>query len=131
MLYKICPVCGYKNSVDEIICKNCLSDISNIVPTEGDEAKLILQNDKTAITINPNDVLGRENKGAEYLSNYKTVSRKHCQFFYENDKWYIQDLNSTNKTYLNSVPIEPLKKIEIKNNDEIAFSSKVKFKVKI
>lgn len=133
MLYKICPVCGEKNSIDEFICKKCMSDISGVIPVEETEEKnvLLLKNNETALEIKPNDVIGRNFKGAEYLIKYPTVSRKHCQFFYENGKWYIQDLNSTNKTYLNGKAIEPLKKTEIKNNDELSLSKSLNFKIEV
>ncbi len=133
MLYKICPVCGEQNNIDEFICKKCMSDISNAPIEEIGEKEnvLILKNDETTLKIKPNDVVGRNYKGAEYLIKYSTVSRKHCQFFYENGKWYIQDLNSTNKTYLNGKAIESSKKIEIKNNDELSLSRSLKFKTEV
>jgi pSer/pThr/pTyr-binding forkhead associated (FHA) protein len=130
-VFKICPVCGEKNSIDDFLCKGCMSDISSVIPSEDKEDILILKNDETTLNIKPNEIIGREYNGIEYLSNYTTVSRKHCQFFFENGKWYIQDLNSTNKTYLNSKTIEPLKKIEVKNGDEVSFSKKVKFKIEV
>ena len=131
MSYKICPVCGSKNSIDEIICKSCMSDISSVSPTDEKENILILENDEITLKINSNDIVGRSYKGAEYFSKYTTVSRKHCQFIYEDNKWYVKDLESTNKTYINNKAIEPLKNIEIKNEDEISLSRSLKFKVKV
>jgi len=134
MSYKICPVCGEKNNIDDFMCKSCMSDISNVTPTDESEIKeniLTLKNDEITLQIKPNDIVGRNYKGSEYFTKYPTVSRKHCEFIYENNKWYIKDLNSTNKTYLNNQIIEPSKKVEIKNGDEISLSSKVKFKIEV
>ena len=33
------------------------------------------------------------------------LSRKHFRLFFKEDSWHIQDFNSTNKTYVNQVPI--------------------------
>ena len=134
MLYKICPVCKTNNSADEFLCVNCMSDLSNVEAVEENvkkESVLKLKNDEITFSIKANEIIGRGYKGAEYLTKYLTVSRKHCQFFYENEKWYIQDLESTNKTYLNSKMIESLKKVEIKNGDEISLSKSLKFKVEV
>ena len=131
MSYKICPACGAKNSIDEIICKECSIDISSVTPTEEKENILVLENEEITLKIKPNDIVGRNYKGAEHLAEYPTVSRKHCEFLYENNKWYVEDLESTNKTYLNKKAIEPLTKIEIKNGDEISLSRSLKFKVKV
>jgi len=131
MSYKICPVCGTKNNIDEFLCVNCMSDISGVIATEEKENILFLKNENFTIEIKPNEIVGRNHKGAEYLSENLSISRKHCQFFYENNKWYVEDLNSTNKTYLNSKKIEPLKKVEIKNSDELSLSKSLKFKVEV
>ena len=128
-MYKICPSCGSKNSVDDFLCHNCMSDISNVSPVDESKTVLTLKNSEITLQIEPNDILGRENKAAEYLKKYPTVSRRHCQFFYENGKWYLKDLQSTNKTYINGEAIEPLKKVAIKKGDELSFSKSLKLKV--
>ena len=36
--YKICPVCGEKNEDNEVLCANCVTDISNVaLKTECDQ----------------------------------------------------------------------------------------------
>ena len=134
MLYKICPVCKEKNSVNMMMCINCLSNISHIQPSTNDKNSkniCILKNSDFTIELKPNDIVGREQNGAEYLNRYPTVSRKHCKFLYEDNKWFIQDLNSTNKTYLNQKSIIPLEKTEIKKGDEISLSKSLVVKVEI
>jgi len=46
------------------------------------------------------------------------VSRKHVEFYYDNDKWWVSDLTSSNGTYINgkkisTVPLENDTKIEM------------------
>lgn len=48
-----------------------------------------------------------------------TVSLYHFKIVYEEEKYYIEDLNSTNGTFLNGMPV---KKAEIKNEDLISVS---------
>lgn len=42
------------------------------------------------------------------------VSRRHTIILFENDRWFVQDLRSTNKTFLNE---QEINKAELKNGD--------------
>ena len=44
------------------------------------------------------------------------VSRLHARIFFQNEEYYIEDLNSTNGTYVNTVKIV---KCVLRNNDQI------------
>ncbi len=48
-----------------------------------------------------------------------TVSRLHARLSKENSDWYIQDLNSTNGTYLNGRRIKASEKLLLSQGDEI------------
>ncbi|KAH8880408.1 hypothetical protein GQ53DRAFT_669990 [Thozetella sp. PMI_491] len=37
----------------------------------------------------------------------KVVSRRHCEFWYENGKWYIKDVKSSSGTFLNHIRLSP------------------------
>lgn len=37
----------------------------------------------------------------------KVVSRRHCQFWYENGKWFIKDVKSSSGTFLNHIRLSP------------------------
>ncbi len=54
--------------------------------------------------------IGRDNSNDIVILD-DLVSRRHARVFLEGDEYWIEDLNSTNGTYLNNVPIErsPLK----------------------
>lgn len=49
--------------------------------------------------------LGRD-PTADLQINDSTISGKHAQFFFRQNQWWIQDLDSTNGSYLNQIQIE-------------------------
>lgn len=65
--------------------------------------------DKNVITI------GRSSDNDIVLNNIK-VSRRHAKLEKLGNEWYLEDLGSANKTYVNS---KPVKKIKITSNDFI------------
>jgi len=148
--YKICKRCGTRNPINEAMCIECMG-IEFIYPNEEEmqnksiEEKTFLDNndEKTYIEetknlfiiydnkdypIQNNTIIGRENYLSEILQNYKTVSRTHAKFLYDGEDWYIQDLSSTNGTYVNGEKITHKK---LSNNDIIDLSTKFTFKIKI
>ncbi|BCS82415.1 FHA domain-containing protein [Anaerocellum diazotrophicum] len=147
--YKICPNCNWQNPPDEIICIKCMADIIN-VPVTGDSAvreakktegierkesfkkesyddrtmvevsKIVLRGNNFVLEVFSGDVVGRHEKGKEYLEVYKTVSRRHARFFKQAGTWYVEDLNSTNGVYINGRRIKG--KDVIKKGDRISLS---------
>jgi pSer/pThr/pTyr-binding forkhead associated (FHA) protein len=129
-MYKICPSCRTKNPIDEILCINCMADISSVsivskdidttenltdrkikiqnqnfnINQEKNKLELVLvENKELKIEIVNNGIIGRYHLGKEIfqkLPNPKLISREHANIFFKNNKWYIRDLNSTNGTYL-------------------------------
>jgi pSer/pThr/pTyr-binding forkhead associated (FHA) protein len=53
----------------------------------------------------------------------KRVSRKHLVVSYLNGEYYIEDLNSTNGTFVNDIKCPPQKKIKISQKDKICLST--------
>ncbi len=127
-MIKICPVCGTKNPEDAPVCSNCLEDLSVVSPVQEEEKKEILNlliNGKE-ITVKNGDIIGRQAVGSEVLKDFPTVSRKHAKVLYENGEWFIEDLNSTNGTYINGKRIKPYEKRRITEKDNINLSMSVK-----
>lgn len=60
--------------------------------------------------------------------NSRKLSRKHAQIAFENDSWVLQDLASTNGTFLNATLTTG--KVRLHPADEIAFST-VSFRFEI
>ncbi len=49
------------------------------------------------------------------------VSRRHSRLLRENDQWFIEDLGSTNGTFVNDTKIEARKKVPITKGDTLRF----------
>lgn len=63
--------------------------------------------------------VGKIKEEVSIVINDISVSRVHCQFVKKENKIAIMDLNSTNGTSLNGMPLENGEMIEIEKNDEI------------
>jgi DNA-binding response OmpR family regulator len=56
---------------------------------------------------------------ADFPIHNRYVSRQHFQIRRQNDDYYIQDLNSTNGTYLNDEKLEPNKEQLLRDKDKV------------
>ena len=85
------------------------------------------------ITMNEDTiVIGRLKNEVNYHINESKVSRIHALIHMKEEKFYIKDLNSKNKTYINKYEIEPERFYELKDGYEIAFGDKeYVFKTKV
>ena len=145
-LVKICPSCEYVNSYDEVMCRQCMADITVIpvIDTEAQAASqnltpaaepvrtfLVLEclNDGENLTLKDDSVLGRESEGSKPLGKFETVSRQHARFIC-GEKWTVEDLNSTNGTWINGRRIAQGEKYSLKSGDVIALSKSCAFTVK-
>lgn len=65
-------------------------------------------------------VLGRSAKKSDFLiRNNSDVSRAHCRVYEKGDKFYLQDLNSLNGTFLNGVRVRPEQDVLLNAGDII------------
>ncbi len=62
--------------------------------------------------------IGRSTNNGVYIDD-RSVSKVHAKIFIEKDGTYIVDLESTNKTIVNSQEIKPLERVKLGNNDQI------------
>ena len=110
---------------------------------EHEEDTLVLENKKsrefpaTLVMLNgPKDLIGmswtlekpmisvgRSSRLNDISISYESLSKNHFQILKKGDSFYIYDLKSTNKTYLNDKLLEPYKKILLKNNSYVKASS--------
>lgn len=131
---KVCPTCGTVNDSSEMMCTRCMADISAVIPGSANdkkaEDKIYLWHGTEKIEIKNGDIIGRDNKWNNYLENYKTVSRKHAMFSYQNEKWLVEDCGSTNGTYVNDKDIRGNGKTELKKGDKIGMSKSFIVEVK-
>jgi serine/threonine protein kinase len=74
----------------------------------------------------PELTIGRAYKGSvpdidlgPYGGSQAGVSRQHCQLLYKDQQWYVEDLGSTNGTFVNGARLAPHKLVPFKNGDLI------------
>ncbi|PKM51588.1 MAG: hypothetical protein CVV02_06550 [Firmicutes bacterium HGW-Firmicutes-7] len=64
-------------------------------------------------------IIGKMKGVVDYQIKNERVSRIHCQITYEEENYYITDLNSKEGTFLNNTKLEGQAKYLLKNTDEI------------
>ncbi len=140
-LVRICPTCKTKNKPNAPLCDNDLVDISKICPVDDSildsvdgtsvmQLTLKLPNG-SSIALRDGDVIGREAIGAELLCDYARVSRQHARVTYKDEKWYVEDLGSTNGVYLDGTRIPLNKKIELQDRQKLNLSKSCELVVEI
>ena len=76
------------------------------------------------IEIANNDILGRTNgPHAAQLGKFPVISSNHAKVTQQGNEWFITDLNSTNKTFINGVKLEPNVPVKIKQNDAVILAN--------
>ena len=76
----------------------------------------------------PNSIIGRDKITADVLVEDRMVSRKHAQISFEHGKFYIQDLGSTNGTFIDNCPCF-VEKLEVTESNIVKIGS-TQFKIK-
>lgn len=121
-----CPSCGHDNAENIDICEACgltKPEIAEVTPVQLPAAKLVGVDGVVAglefLIASSKIIIGRPVPGIEpdIKINDPYVSRKHAQILFENGKFYIEDLGSTNGTFLNDKLIT--EKMELKDGDII------------
>ena len=76
---------------------------------------------KVELLINKDEyILGKNPKIVDGLLDISpTISRKHCKIVKLKQKYYIEDLESANHTYVNGEIVESGKRVRIKPGDQI------------
>jgi pSer/pThr/pTyr-binding forkhead associated (FHA) protein/ribosomal protein L40E len=157
MKIKICSSCGTENSPANLECRECMADISGIRPVEkiekpepdtAEDASVTLSDARNAVgrdrlvlvsisaarkgdilPINDGDVLGREHAGKDLFAACSTISRRHAKISRSNEEWMIEDVGSTNGTYVNGRELQSGQKYPLKAHDILALSKSCEFLV--
>jgi len=96
------------------------------------------------LTIKSGDVLGQDHptgiaevKIPKHIQGVEFVHRQHCQFYFEEDKWYLQALDQTrfqheftNPTLLNRTALKTEARQQLSHGDVLHLSS-LKFNVRL
>ena len=77
------------------------------------------------ITINKNKFTIGKSKGVDYRINNNTVSRNHCRILMSNDKFYVEDLGSTNGTFIDDEQLSENLPTIIQNGQKLKLSDEV------
>lgn len=65
-------------------------------------------------------MIGRDNRFVDYwVNDNRAVSGCHAEIFVHGPNYYIKDNNSTNKTFINNIKIDPQVPVQLENNDSI------------
>ena len=67
-------------------------------------------------------ILGSGKENVDYRFNRRSVSRLHARIFAEGDRYFIEDLDSTNGTRVNKKKLAPHEIVEIRDGDIITIS---------
>ena len=91
---------------------------------QGEFSDHIRLNDKTSWTV------GRA-KECDISIDYNILTRKHLKIFNKDGAFYVEDLNSANKTFVNGQELSPHKSVLLRANDKISVSDlKIIFEVR-
>lgn len=93
------------------------------------ELEIIHQN--FTLKINSGDVLGRTTgQHFDKLKAFPVISSRHAKLELLNNEWFVTDLHSTNKSYLNGTKLEPDVPAKLSNGDKLVLAN-VSFSVEI
>lgn len=65
--------------------------------------------------------IGKQKDGVDLTIEDESVSRMHARISVENDRFILEDLNSTNGTFKNGLRLQPYEKRRLEPGDEIQF----------
>lgn len=132
-LVKVCD-CGAENPPQARKCSACGEDISDVRATESKTAGVIPTTTAVLRTVDgsfsftikePITVVGRESEMSDYLKVKTYVSRKHAKLTIANGEIYIENLSSTNHTFVNNTLIPSDVPTLLKSGDEVGLGGKL------
>ena len=68
-------------------------------------------------------LLGKKESEVDGVIDRGCISRVHARIESDGEGYYIEDMNSTNGTYLNGQPLEYHQKVRLKEGDNITFGT--------
>ncbi len=109
----ICKKCGYKNSERDFRCKKCKTTLYH--------SRLKIENDdgsgQTYFLRKQNYTIGRD-MGNNIIIADTSVSRFHAKLLFQNNHFFLHDLNSKNGSFVNNYhikkqPLHPADRIQL------------------
>ena len=153
-LIKRCPVCGEENPASEVICRVCVTNLSSASPVPRHEhdnfapqpietpetpagdvtfaerpVLTFLRVDGRGVPAMDGTELGRSGECAELFGDVKTVSRRHARVTHCDGGWMIEDIGSTNGTWVNGRRLEQGQPCSIVSGDIVKLSLSCELRV--
>jgi pSer/pThr/pTyr-binding forkhead associated (FHA) protein len=126
----VCSSCGYENPKYEHYCRKCgflltiPGDINSKTPAGILKNPRLIDELGHVYSVKPGvNTIGREN--SDIVLPDKTVSRQHAHIVYDEDRdiYSIEDLGSTNGTFLNSLRLSQNSPNPVLPGDDLQFGS--------
>ncbi|MFN8467826.1 MAG: FHA domain-containing protein [Caldilineaceae bacterium] len=144
-----CPVCGAAVMSGDAFCEECGAALSTPAPaaakpvtTSGAgpapagaagaraaRAQILIGNGQSVDLVGKSSYLiGREDQVSGIYPDVDTtrsegdaagVSRRHAEIVQQSDQWFLQDLNSTNGTFINNQRVAPHSRQALQSGDQI------------
>lgn len=89
-----------------------LSAISEVHPKDFIPLRLHLQGTENSVELLNHDVVLGRHSEADVRIPLPDVSRRHCRLVFTRARWFVQDLQSLNGTFVNGVLVEGWKQLQ-------------------
>lgn len=101
-----------------------------LVDSDSSVSGVIMQtnNHNFSFTLGQSSILGRDSSADWVIPNEKSVSSRHCRIFLQGNEYFVEDLGSTNKTYINGQQVQGA---EALSNGDILKLGRMEFVLKI
>lgn len=144
--YGSCPVCGAAAMSGDAFCEECGAALGVPAPAPVTaaaapagpagaavphtvRAQILIGNGQSVeLSGKPSYLIGREDQVSGIYPDVDTtrsdgdaagVSRRHAEIVQQSDLWFLQDLNSTNGTYINNQRVAPHSRQPLRSGDQI------------
>lgn len=112
-----------KYSFEELETEDATMLLTSMGPKKNITLKCVIEDEM--LEISPNKypcVLGKSKKSSDFYIESPVVSRVHMRIGEELEGYYVEDLNSTNGTFVNGIQLRPHEKKEINVGDHITMA---------
>ena len=131
-----CPICGAAAMNGDAFCEECGAALDTPASAAAAaalprmaRAQILLGNGQSIeLGGKSSYLIGREDQVSGIYPDVDTtrsdgdaagVSRRHAEIVQQSDQWFVQDLNSTNGTYINNQRVAPSSRQPLHSGDQI------------
>ena len=132
--YIACPRCGAKNDKKMNFCVSCAAKLQNNMELLNDfENRRVCKKYNEYLTRKRNGerfmldkqvmIIGKNVECDCIITENRAISNRHAQFIKYNGRFFINDLGSTNKTYVSGIEVRYGVRMEIHSGDTIRLAN--------